>query len=81
MAPVTRPALVNTDELRHLLSGHIDHYEAETPSVGVTHETHEADMTPRQAELYSGMFGRLPMLMRWKMRWMSSPRNSTSWKA
>jgi hypothetical protein len=26
-------------------------------------------MTPRQSELYSGMFGRLPLMMRWKMRW------------
>lgn len=69
VAPVTRPALVNTDELKRLLQGHVDYYENETPTVDVKHEVHEADMTPRQAELYSGMFGRLPLVMRWKMRW------------
>lgn len=65
---VEKPSLVNTEELKHLLDGKIDYHFPETPPVGVTHETHEAEMTPRQAELYSGMFGKLPLLMRWKMR-------------
>jgi hypothetical protein len=64
-----KPALVNTDELRHLLDGKIDYYSPESPTVGVEHETHEVEMTPRQAELYNGMFGKLPYLMRVKMRW------------
>lgn len=66
---VSRPALVNTDELRHMLDGKIDYYAPEKPSVDVTHETHETEMTPRQAELYSGMMNRTPLWLRWKIRW------------
>lgn len=66
---VERPALVHTDELKELLGDKVDYYKAETPPVDVTHETHEAELTPRQADLYSAMYGKLPWILRYKLRW------------
>lgn len=65
---VTQPSLVNTDELKSLLRGHVDFYENDKPPVGVTNETHEVEMSPRQADLYRGFWDDLPFTLRWKLK-------------
>lgn len=65
----TRPVITNAEELKNLLAGKVDVYEPTTPPVGVKTETVEAELKPRQAELYRGLFGRLPWLTRQKLRY------------
>lgn len=65
---VEQPTLINKDELKSLLDGKVDYYHPEQPMVGTEEETHEVDMTPRQADLYHGFWGRLPLVLRWKLK-------------
>jgi len=64
-----RPTITHADELRDMLDGKVDYYEPTTPPVDVKHETVEAELTPRQADLYRGMMGRLPWVIRQKLKW------------
>jgi len=65
---LTRPALVNTDELKRQLAGHVDVFNPETPPVNVTNERINVEMPRRQAELYRGLIGKLPWVIRQKLK-------------
>lgn len=60
--------LQNTDELKALLGGKVDYYKPDKAPVDVKYQDVEAELTPRQSEIYSAMFGRLPFLLRYKLK-------------
>lgn len=66
--PVTREVIDHPEELASLLAGKVDVYKPDAPPVGVTHEDVEAELTKPQARLYEAMYGRLPWVLRWKLR-------------
>lgn len=66
--PVEQPALVNTEELKHLLDGKVDYFEPANPPVEVRETEHEVELSPRQAELIRGIWQDLPVLLRWKLK-------------
>lgn len=70
---VDRPVLKHTEDLKALLRGKVDYYENATPPPGapasVRTEDVESELTPAQARLYEGMWGRIPFLTRWKLKW------------
>lgn len=66
------PAVANQDELRGLLSGHVDYHEATTLPEGyprsVTTEDVPVELSRSQSSLYEAMLGRLPWILRFKLR-------------
>lgn len=64
-----RPAVVNREELKKLLSGKVDYYDTPTPPVPVEQKDVDAELRPRQADLYRGLFGKLPWATRQKLKW------------
>ena len=65
---VEQEVLRHTDELKNLLAGKVDYYAPDTPPVGVTEETHETELEPHQTELYRGLWGQIPFMLRWKLK-------------
>lgn len=62
------PVVAHPEELKALLQGHVDYYEAPKSPVPVNQEDVHVDMSPEQSRLYSAMWGRLPWLLRWKLK-------------
>jgi hypothetical protein len=62
------PDIAHRDELKALLEGHIDYYSPEKPLVPVTHEDVPVEMGKGQTRLYEAMWGRLPWMLRWKLK-------------
>ena len=77
------PTLQHADELKQLLQGKVDYYAPERPPVGVEEETHEVELSPRQADLYHGFWQRLPLVLRWKLkhRYDLSPQELAKFQA
>jgi len=63
------PDVINKDELRALLKGHVDYYAPEKPVVPVNQEEYVVEMGPEQSQLYKAMWDQLPWYLRWKLRY------------
>lgn len=67
--PIVEQVLKNQDELRKELEGRVSYYAPGTPPTPVTHETITSEMRGVQADLYRGVIGKLPPLLRLKLRY------------
>lgn len=61
------PTLKNTDELELMLQGKVDYQGSPEGSAEVTNKTIPVTMSRDQANLYRGMYEKLPLLTRWKL--------------
>jgi DNA ligase D-like protein (predicted 3'-phosphoesterase) len=66
--PANEPVIKRPEELKALLSGHVDYYAPEQATVPTTHEDVPVEMSTDQARLYRAMWGQLPYLLRWKLQ-------------
>lgn len=66
--PANEPVIKRPEELKALLSGHVDYYAPEQATVPTTHEDVPVEMSTDQARLYRAMWGQLPWLLRWKLQ-------------
>lgn len=65
----TKPIGVkNLEELTRRLKGKIDYHEPAEPAASAVHERYDVPMSGEQANLYRGMYDRIPFLLRRKMR-------------
>lgn len=79
VTPGTKEQLANKEELESLLSGHVDYYSPEKPTVPISHRDVTVEMGNEQSQLYKAMYNQLPWLLRWKLRWnfpLSTPELS-----
>jgi SNF2 family DNA or RNA helicase len=66
--PATEPEIKRPEELKALLSGHVDYYAPQQPTVPTTQEDIPVEMSTDQSRLYHAMWGQLPWLLRWKLQ-------------
>jgi hypothetical protein len=66
--PATEPEIKRPEELKALLSGHVDYYAPQQPTVPTTQEDIPVEMSTDQSRLYRAMWGQLPWLLRWKLQ-------------
>jgi hypothetical protein len=71
-----RPAIKHEEELASDLKGKVDYYSAKEPPATVEEEEVVTELEPQQASLYKAMFGKLPWILRQKLR-MNYPLTST----
>lgn len=58
----------NLEELTRRLRGKIDYHEPDVPAAQAVHEKYDVPMSKEQANLYRGMYERIPFLLRQKMK-------------
>jgi hypothetical protein len=63
-----REVLTNQDELKQLLAGKVDYYAPPAAAAAVKDETIETPLTKSQTALYQAMWGKLPAILRFKLR-------------
>ena len=63
------PALVNVDELKDKLQGHVDYHKPDKTPVDVSTEEYHVEMTPQQAQIYKAFWGRVPLITSLKLKW------------
>lgn len=61
--------IANPEELKELLKGHVDYYAPDNPVVPTKYEDIPVEMSNEQSQLYKAMWGKLPWILRWKLRW------------
>ncbi len=59
----------NEDELRKELQGKIDYYTPSKPNVPIQYQDIETDMSPSQANIYKGIWNKLPLLLKIKLKY------------
>lgn len=68
VTPGVEEEIKNKAELEALLAGHIDYYKPEQTTVPVTRNHFDVEMSPDQSQLYKAMFGKLPWMLRYKLK-------------
>jgi superfamily II DNA or RNA helicase len=61
--------IAHPEELKELLKGHIDYYAPDKSVVPVKYEDIPTEMSSQQTDLYKAMWGQLPWVLRWKLKW------------
>lgn len=67
--PTEKLTIKNRGELVKDLTGKVDYFSPDAPTVPVDEKVIEAEMSPNQADIYKGMWGQLPAVLRWKLRY------------
>lgn len=67
-ARTKQPGVLNEPEFAARLKGKVDYFEPDRPAVQTTQETVPVSMSKEQAGLYKGMYGRIPLLLRQKLK-------------
>ena len=66
--PAKQPVLKNENQLRDLLTGHVDYHAPDAPDVERRDERITVSMSPSQSRLHKAFWNKLPWILRWKLQ-------------